>query len=102
MRTLLAAAVAAFLLVTAPASATPATPSWVATWCLPINSSKTTTFTNRTIRVVAQATLGGSQVRVRLSNDNGAQPITLADAHVGLAGTGAAINGDDVPLTFGG
>ena len=55
----------------APALATPSTPSWVATWGIPINSSKTTAFTNRTIRVLAQTSLGGSQVRVRLSNDNG-------------------------------
>src|SRR4051812_50087196 len=90
-------------LAVAPAAASAANPpSWVATWGLPINSSRTTAFSNRTIRAIAQTSLGGSQVRVRLSNDNGTQAITLSDLHVGLAGTGAAVSGPNLPLTVGG
>src|SRR3954449_1201175 len=94
---------AAVALAFAPGVAGAATPlSWVATWGLPINSSRTTAFSNRTIRQIAQTSLGGSQVRVRLSNDNGTQPITLSDLHVGLAGTGAAIAGSNLPFTVDG
>jgi lysophospholipase L1-like esterase len=95
-----AGALAAALVLAAPASAT--APSWVATWGLPINSSRTTAFADRTIRQIAQVSLGGTQVRVRLSNDNGTQPITLSDLHVGLAGTGAALAGANLPLTVAG
>src|SRR3954454_15764120 len=98
----LVAAAASLALTPAAAGATPTVPSWVATWGLPINSSRTTAFSNRTIRQIAQTSLGGSQVRVRLSNDNGTQPITLSDLHVGLAGTGAAITGSNLPFTVGG
>src|SRR5206468_8277607 len=99
-RALIGAAAALAALPGAAAAAGP--PSWVASWGLPINSSRTTAFADRTIRDVAQTSLGGTQVRVRLSNDNGTQAITLSDLHVGLAGTGAAISGDNVPLTVGG
>jgi lysophospholipase L1-like esterase len=95
-----ACALAAALVAAPPALAT--SPSWVATWGLPINSSRTTAFADRTIRDVAQVSLGGSQVRVRLSNDNGTQPITLSDLRVGLAGSGAAVSGDNLPLTVNG
>jgi lysophospholipase L1-like esterase len=94
---------AAAALTIAPAGAVAAgPPSWVASWGLPINSSRTTAFADRTIRDVAQTSLGGTQVRVRLSNDNGTQPITLSDLHVGLAGTGAALSGANLPLTVHG
>ena len=94
---------AAAVLAAAPAIATAAgPPSWVASWGLPINSSRTTAFADRTLREVAQTSLGGTQVRVRLSNDNGTQPITLSDLHVGLAGTGAAVSGANLALTVGG
>jgi lysophospholipase L1-like esterase len=94
---------AAAVLAAAPGAAVAAgPPSWVASWGLPINSSRTTAFSNRTLREVAQTSLGGTQVRVRLSNDNGTQPIALSDLHVGLAGTGAAVSGANLPLTVGG
>src|SRR3954454_18493353 len=86
----------------APASARSDTPSWVAAWGLPINNSNTSQFQDQTIRVVLRASFGGSRVRVRLSNVNGTQPLRLKDARIGIAGSGASIQGRNVPLTFQG
>ncbi len=78
-------------------------PSWVAAWALPVNNAYSNSLQNQTIRVIARVSFGGSQVRIRVSNIYGAQPLTLQDAHVGIAGSGAAVRaGTNVPLTFGG
>jgi len=104
VKTVLAVAAATLLALSGAAGARAAdTPSWVAAWALPVNSSKTTAFSNKTIRMVERVSFGGSRVRVRLSDANGNQALTLSHAHVGLAGSGAAVKpGTDVPLTFGG
>jgi lysophospholipase L1-like esterase len=58
---------------------------------------------NQTLRQVARVSVGGSRVRVVLSNEYGTQPLVIGSAHVALAGTGAAIQaGSDRALTFGG
>jgi lysophospholipase L1-like esterase len=78
-------------------------PSWVAVWGLPVNTTDTASFQNQTIRVVLRASFGGSRVRIRLSNVNGTQPLTLRDAHIGVAQVGGDVQpGTNVPLTFGG
>src|SRR3954451_53561 len=86
----------------APAPARSDTPSWVAAWGLPINNSSTSSFEDQTIRVVLRASFGGSRVRIRLSNANGTHPLALQDAHIGIAGSGASVQGTNVPLTFKG
>lgn len=58
---------------------------------------------DQTIRQIARVSLGGSRVRVELSNEYGAHPLVIGAAHVALAGKGAAIlPGSNRPLTFGG
>ena len=58
---------------------------------------------NQTMRQVARVSLGGSQVRVILSNEDGDQPMKVGEAHVAIAGDGAAIQeGTDRALSFGG
>lgn len=75
--------------------------SWVAAWGLPVNNSETASFQDQTIRVVLRASFGGSRVRIRLSNVNGTQPLTLRDAHIGIAGSSGDVQpGTNVPLTF--
>lgn len=89
--------------MTSPALGSSMKPSWVAAWGLPVNNADTTSFQNQTVRVVARASFGGARVRIRLSNVNGTQPVTLQDAHIGIAGSGASIqSGTNVPLTFDG
>lgn len=69
---------------------------------MPVNIGATHPFQDQTVRMVMRLSFGGSRVRIRLSNADGTHPIVLADAHVGIAGSGAAIRGPAVALTFRG
>jgi lysophospholipase L1-like esterase len=82
--------------------------NWVATWGaspvapLPANTTNTG-FTNQTVRLVVHASLGGNQVRVRLSNAFGTQSLVIGAAHIALRSMNAAtVAGTDRPLTFSG
>jgi len=58
---------------------------------------------NQTMREVARVSLGGTKVRVVLSNEYGALPMTVGEAHIALSDSGAKIKeGTDRTLTFGG
>jgi len=86
-------------------------PRWVATW----QGSPTPGGTfyspgcpsdvglnNQTIRNVVHVSAGGDTVRVRLSNNAGANPLQVGAATISLAGTGAAAGGAVTPLHFSG
>jgi lysophospholipase L1-like esterase len=104
------AAVAAALFI-ASALASPAKnagPSWVATWGaspvapLPANTMNPG-FTNQTVRSVIHTSVGGSEVRVRLSNVFGSDSLVIGSAHVALHDSGVATAaGSDHVLTFSG
>lgn len=81
---------------------------WVATWGaspvapLPANTTNTG-FTNQTVRMVVHMSLGGSEVRVRLSNAFGTESLKIGAAHIALRSMNAGIaSGTDRTLTFGG
>src|SRR5690348_1365300 len=58
-------------------------------------------FENQTVRMIARVSIGGKEVRVRLSNEYGTAPVAIGDAHIALAGKGAEIiAGTDRQLTF--
>ena len=60
-------------------------------------------FTNQTLRQVIRASLGGSRLRVVLSNTFGTAPITIGAAHIALRDKDAAIQATHGrPLTFSG
>jgi lysophospholipase L1-like esterase len=74
-------------------------PVWNADFLAPINFPRN--LWNQTIRQIARVSVGGSQVRVVLSNEYGSQPLVIGAAHVGLSDSGAAIKaGSDRLLTF--
>ncbi len=76
-------------------------PVWAPDFFAPVNIPRA--LRNQTIRQVAQVSLGGSQLRVELSNEYGDQPLVIGAAHVALAGEKGAIRPDsDRALTFGG
>jgi len=82
--------------------------AWVATWGaspvapLPANTTNPG-FTNQTVRLVVHTSLGGNEVRVRLSNAFGAESLLIGAAHLALRSMNAAtVSGTDRPLTFGG
>lgn len=84
-----------------------ARPAWVGTWSaasmLASPSYALKPFADSTLREVVHMTNGGEQVRVRFTNAFGADPLTIADAHVGVSGGGSSIvHGTNHALTFGG
>jgi lysophospholipase L1-like esterase len=76
---------------------------WVGTWTTAPAPAESGAFANQTLRMNARISLGGSQVRVRLSNAYGSRPLAIGAARIGLRSDGPAIlEGSDRVLTFGG
>jgi lysophospholipase L1-like esterase len=95
----------------APARAQQAMPwvaeHWVATWGAavtgPSTPSATHTFENQTLRLIVRTSIGGSQARIRLSNELGTTPLRIGGAHIAVCQSGASIvAGTDRTLRFGG
>ena len=102
------AATAAFTLVPPiNASSAPTAPSGahtdqVGTWGTAADST-TLTLTDQTVRNIVHTSVGGSGLRISLSNAFGSAPVTFDSVWVGRAGEGAAIvQGSNRRLTFGG
>jgi lysophospholipase L1-like esterase len=107
------AAVLAAVLIAAPSARAADPPRWIGTWTASAQPVWDTdffpgikfprTFWNQTIRQIARVSIGGSRVRVVLSNEYGSRPVTIGAAHVALSDGGAKIAaGSDRLLTFGG
>lgn len=89
---------------TGPVAAPPPAGPWVGTWQtaqqVPMGATwqgpnwSLQGFADQSVRQVVRISLGGSRVRVRLSNVFGQAPLRLAGATLGRAGTGAAIRPD--------
>ena len=78
---------------------------WVAAWGSSMQSAspETWTVTDASVRLVARSTIGGTQVRIRLENTFGDEPLTVGAASVGLQSRGAAlVPGSDRVLQFDG
>jgi len=59
--------------------------------------------TDKTVRVVARPTIGGKQLRIRLSNEFGTAPLTIAAARIALTDQDSSIQpATDHVITFGG
>ncbi|MGH7045391.1 MAG: SGNH/GDSL hydrolase family protein [Stellaceae bacterium] len=81
----------------------PQTSHWVGTWTMAPAPAETGAFANQTLRMTMRASLGGKEVRVRISNAYGHRPLDLGGAHIALRQNGAAIvAGSDRRLAFGG
>ncbi|HXJ87176.1 MAG TPA: SGNH/GDSL hydrolase family protein [Candidatus Binatia bacterium] len=81
---------------------------WVATWSTALHQPDllpgltNTGFANQTVRQIVHSSVGGRQVRVRLSAF-GASALVVGSAHIALSAGGAAvIPASDRVLTFGG
>lgn len=79
----------------------PATlPRWLGTWAPSLQAAaarppadsvdRVYTVVDRTLRQVARISIGGTQLRVRLSNEYGDRPLIIRSAHVALRHGGAA------------
>lgn len=108
---LLAAVVITTLTLTGSASATGSDRAWVGTWSTAVTGAATapqpaTVFENQTLRQIVHVSIGGSYLRVRLSNEYGTQPLMVGEARIARRPAGATGSqiaaGTDRGLTFGG
>jgi len=79
--------------------------TWTATWATaPAGvSGAPEQFSNVTLRLIVHTSVGGDQVRVRISNTFGAEPLVIGAAHVAERKADAAVVADtDRTLMFGG
>jgi lysophospholipase L1-like esterase len=77
--------------------------NWVGTWTATPAPAEGAAFANHTLRMTPRVSIGGSSVRVRVSNAYGIRPLQIGAAHVALRDSGPAIvPGSDRQLTFGG
>ncbi len=76
---------------------------WVGTWTTTPAPVEGVALGNQTVRMIAHLSIGGSRLRVRLSNACGARKLAIGAAHVGLRSEGAGIvPGSGRVLTFNG
>ena len=102
---------AAILLTTSARAADP--PRWIGTWTASAQPVWDTDFFagikfprtlwNQTLRQIARVSIGGSRIRVVLSNEYGTRPVTIGAAHAAISDGAVKIAaGSDRVLTFGG
>ncbi|WP_432888886.1 SGNH/GDSL hydrolase family protein [Kribbella sp. CA-245084] len=90
--------------------ATPAAqPAWSAAWMTALQQPNANQnwskqgFANQSVRQVIRLSSGGSDVRIRISNQYGVRPLELTGATVAKAAKGAAVvPGSVQPMRFGG
>ena len=101
-----------FLLFVQQADATPQSArenSWVATWAAspqpaaPDPKKALLNIEDQTVRERVRVSIGGAQIRVRLSNEYGSSPLVIGSATVALAKDAASVRPGSVQtITFGG
>ena len=76
---------------------------WVGTWTAAPAPAEGAAFSNHTLRMIPRVSIGGSRLRVRISNAYGTRPLAIGAAYVGLRSTGPAlVPGSHRRLKFGG
>ncbi len=91
IRTALPLAVVTVVATTVPGTA--AAQQWVAAWGSSMQSAspENWTVTNATVRLLARSTISGEQVRVRLENTFGDDPLTIGAASIAFQSNGPAL-----------
>jgi len=108
----MAALVSAFVAMAGAAIAQNSSTSghWVSAWSTAVQAPRTfpgmpppLTFDDQTIRMVVRPTIDGKKLRVRLSNELGATPLSIGSVHVAIVKQdGEIIPESDHTLTFSG
>src|SRR5437870_8474853 len=79
------------------------TTHWVGTWTATPAPAEGAAFANDTLRMIPRVSIGGSRLRVRISNAYGIRPLAIGAAYVGVRSTGPGIvSGSNRRLSFGG
>lgn len=87
----------------AGAATSPHNPGWVSTWTASPQSGNTAQFNDQTVRNIIYTSSSGSQVRIRLSNTFGSDPVQVGATSVGVVLDGAQLApGTSHAVTFGG
>jgi lysophospholipase L1-like esterase len=85
--------------------------NWYSAWTISIGHRMGPAFTganfapnlsNSSLRMVVRPTIAGKAVRVKLENTQATTPVVFTAAYIGRLGAGAAIDGQNHALTFGG
>lgn len=87
-----------------PAAPATATTAWTGTWSTALYSAgPATRMADATLRQIAHVSVGGRQLRLRLSNEYGTAPLRIGGVRVGLAAPGGAVQpGTERVLRFSG
>jgi lysophospholipase L1-like esterase len=79
-------------------------PHWIGTWSAapqPFLPGRLEIYRNRTLRLIAHASAGGTRVRIRVSNIFGDQPVRIGAAHIARRAAAADIDpASDRTVTF--
>jgi lysophospholipase L1-like esterase len=79
---------------------------WVGSWgagAAGPTQSSAQNFSNQTVRLIVHTSIGGTRVRIRLSNELGTAPLRIGAARIALRASGSAtVVGSDRVLRFGG
>ncbi|KQQ86387.1 hypothetical protein ASF77_20650 [Massilia sp. Leaf139] len=80
---------------------------WCGTWGAapagPPPSGSIQTYASQTLRLIVRTSIGGSRVRIRVSNEMGSAPLRIGRASIALRSSGAAVNQSSLrELRFGG
>src|SRR5436309_14816000 len=79
------------------------TAPWVGTWTAAPAPGEGAAFSNHTLRMIPRGSIGGSVLRLRISNAYGTRPPATGAARVGVRRTAPAGAGGPKPrVTFGG
>lgn len=82
---------------------------WVGTWAAPVQLTEVSNMppspglSNNTLRQIVRVTIGGNEVRLKLSNEYGNTPVVLNSVHLAVSAGGSSIQENtDKVLLFGG
>src|SRR5262245_65688859 len=76
---------------------------WVGTWTATPAPGEGAAFANHTLRMMPRVSLGGSVLRVRISNAYGTRPLAIGAARIGVRSGGpVVVAGSNRRVTFGG
>jgi lysophospholipase L1-like esterase len=103
------AAGAALALMSRQPAASASSSGWVETWAAsPTQPTREIVnlayagFHDQTIRNVVFTSIGGREIRIRLSNVFGTRPLVIGQASVGAVASGGALSGPAYPVKFAG
>ena len=76
---------------------------WVGTWAAAPAPAEGAAFSNHTLRMTPRVSLGGTVLRVRISNAYGVRPLAIGAAYVGVRSAGpGVVPSSNLRLGFGG